>query len=72
MARDGVDKFKSEKYDLIIVDTSGRHKQQESLLEEMKQIATAVVYIFHSIYSIFVYMYLTHVSLIIRITIHVV
>lgn len=28
--------------DLIIVDTSGRHKQQEALFEEMRQVAAAV------------------------------
>ena len=28
--------------DLIIVDTSGRHKQEEALFEEMRQVATAV------------------------------
>ena len=28
--------------DLIIVDTSGRHKQEEALFEEMRQVAAAV------------------------------
>lgn len=28
--------------DMIIVDTSGRHKQQEALFEEMRQVAAAV------------------------------
>lgn len=42
IARDGVDKFREEKYDIIIVDTSGRHKQQESLFEEMEQVSQAV------------------------------
>ena len=30
---------RKEGYELIIVDTSGRHKQEEGLFEEMKQIA---------------------------------
>jgi signal recognition particle subunit SRP54 len=42
LAKDGVDQFKSEKFDLIIVDTSGRHKQEASLFEEMEQVQVAV------------------------------
>ncbi|KAG2374062.1 hypothetical protein C9374_011141 [Naegleria lovaniensis] len=42
IAKDGVEQFKNEKYELIIVDTSGRHKQEESLFEEMEQVAEAV------------------------------
>ena len=42
IARDGVDKFKAEKFDMIIVDTSGRHKQEDSLFEEMLQIQNVV------------------------------
>eukprot|EP00035_Acanthoeca_spectabilis_P021374 m.437867 g.437867 ORF g.437867 m.437867 type:complete len:534 (+) comp18169_c0_seq1:172-1773(+) len=42
IAADGVDKFKAEKFDVIIVDTSGRHKQEESLFEEMLEVAHAV------------------------------
>ena len=38
IAQQGVEKFKAEKKDLIIVDTSGRHKQQEELFEEMRQV----------------------------------
>ena len=34
----GVDEFKKASHDLIIVDTSGRHKQEESLFEEMRQV----------------------------------
>lgn len=37
----GVDKFKKESFELIIVDTSGRHKQEADLFDEMKQIAQA-------------------------------
>lgn len=32
----------AEKNDLIIVDTSGRHKQEDSLFEEMRQVSEAV------------------------------
>ena len=42
IAAAGVARFKAEKRDLIIVDTSGRHKQEESLFEEMRQVAAAV------------------------------
>lgn len=42
IAAQGVDKFKAEKRDLIIVDTSGRHKQEEALFEEMRQVAESV------------------------------
>lgn len=38
IAADGVDKFAEEGYEVIIVDTSGRHKQQASLFEEMQQV----------------------------------
>lgn len=43
IAEAGVAKFKEEgsKIDLIIVDTSGRHKQEEALFEEMRQVAAA-------------------------------
>jgi hypothetical protein len=43
IASDGVDKFKDENFEIIIVDTSGRHKQEDSLFEEMLQVDTAIV-----------------------------
>lgn len=43
IAQDGVEMFKKEGYEIIIVDTSGRHKQEESLFEEMLQVSNAVV-----------------------------
>eukprot|EP00899_Mesostigma_viride_P002874 jgi/Mesvir1/12588/Mv24180-RA.1 len=43
IATDGVERFKAEGHDLIIVDTSGRHKQEAALFEEMRQVADAVV-----------------------------
>ncbi|KAJ1950384.1 Signal recognition particle, partial [Linderina pennispora] len=42
IAREGVDKFKADKFDIIIVDTSGRHKQEAELFAEMVQISQAV------------------------------
>ena len=41
IAEAGVAKFKEEGRDLIIVDTSGRHRQEEALFEEMRQVAAA-------------------------------
>lgn len=43
IAQDGVDMFKKEGFEFIIVDTSGRHKQEESLFEEMLAVSNAVV-----------------------------
>merc|ERR1719267_95425 len=40
IAAEGVSKFKEEGYEIIIVDTSGRHMQEEALFEEMEQVAT--------------------------------
>lgn len=42
IAANGVKRFREERRDLVIVDTSGRHRQEESLFEEMRQVATAV------------------------------
>lgn len=42
VAREGVDKFKKEKFEIIIVDTSGRHRQEEELFKEMIEIGDAV------------------------------
>ncbi|XP_054153869.1 signal recognition particle subunit SRP54-like [Oppia nitens] len=42
IASEGVDKFTKEGFEVIIVDTSGRHKQESSLFEEMLAISTAV------------------------------
>lgn len=42
IARDGVNAFLKDKYDLIIVDSSGRHKQENELFEEMKQVENAI------------------------------
>lgn len=42
VATDGVAQFKKEKFEIIIVDTSGRHRQEEDLFAEMEQIQTAI------------------------------
>ncbi|XP_006654623.2 signal recognition particle 54 kDa protein 2-like [Oryza brachyantha] len=41
IAVEGVERFRKENSDLIIVDTSGRHKQEAALIEEMRQVAEA-------------------------------
>lgn len=38
----GVTKFRDERFEVIIVDTSGRHRQESELFEEMVQIGEAV------------------------------
>src|SRR5438105_5108255 len=35
IAKEGVTFFKEQKFEIIIVDTSGRHKQETALFEEM-------------------------------------
>ncbi|KAK5733773.1 Signal recognition particle [Elasticomyces elasticus] len=42
VARDGVEKFKKERFEIIIVDTSGRHQQENALFAEMVEIQGAV------------------------------
>lgn len=42
IAAQGVGKFKKERFEVIIVDTSGRHKQESELFQEMVQIGEAV------------------------------
>lgn len=42
VAREGVDRFKKERFEVIIVDTSGRHRQEQDLFDEMVQIQQAV------------------------------
>ncbi|KAF1813611.1 signal recognition particle protein [Eremomyces bilateralis CBS 781.70] len=42
VAREGVEKFKKERFDIIIVDTSGRHRQEEDLFTEMVDIQRAI------------------------------
>eukprot|EP00475_Leptophrys_vorax_P018660 TRINITY_DN2554_c0_g1_i1.p1 TRINITY_DN2554_c0_g1~~TRINITY_DN2554_c0_g1_i1.p1 ORF type:complete len:509 (-),score=173.49 TRINITY_DN2554_c0_g1_i1:37-1563(-) len=42
VAAEGVEIFREEKVEIIIVDTSGRHKQEAALFEEMEQVAAVV------------------------------
>lgn len=55
IAVEGVETFKKENCDLIIVDTSGRHKQEAALFEEMRQVSEATV--FHCILYLFLVMF---------------
>ena len=43
IAVEGVERFKKENCDLIIVDTSGQHKQEAALFEEIRQVSEATV-----------------------------
>lgn len=42
IAEDGVRQFVKDRYEVIIVDTSGRHKQESALFDEMQEISAAV------------------------------
>lgn len=42
ISEEGVNIFKKEGFDIIIVDTSGRHKQESDLFDEMKQVEAVV------------------------------
>ena len=55
VARDGVEQFKSEGFDVIIVDTSGRHKQEAELFTEMIEVADTVVRLIKAIYTFIFY-----------------
>ncbi|KAG6744213.1 hypothetical protein POTOM_052924 [Populus tomentosa] len=48
IAVEGVERFKKENCDLIIVDTSGRHKQEVALFEEMRQKPDLVIFVMDS------------------------
>uniref|UniRef100_A0A2P2I284 Signal recognition particle 54 kDa protein n=1 Tax=Hirondellea gigas TaxID=1518452 RepID=A0A2P2I284_9CRUS len=39
IVNEGLAQFKKENFEIIIIDTSGRHKQEDTLFEEMLQIA---------------------------------
>lgn len=40
--RSGLDRFKREKYNVVIVDTAGRHKDEEGLMKELKEYYEAI------------------------------
>jgi len=42
IAKHGLEHFKKERSDLVIIDTAGRHRNEKDLMEEMKRIASAV------------------------------
>ncbi|MBN1786508.1 MAG: signal recognition particle protein [Candidatus Methanofastidiosa archaeon] len=42
LAKEGVKHFKDKKYDIIIVDTAGRHKEEKGLIDEMREISKAI------------------------------
>lgn len=52
IAMEGVENFKKDGCDLIIIDTSGRHKQKKDLLEELCKIYKEMVYIQYYFYLI--------------------
>ncbi len=42
IVRTGVEKLRSEKYNVVLVDTAGRHKDEKALMEEMKNLSDVV------------------------------
>ena len=42
IAADGVNMFTEEGFEIIIVDTSGRHYQEDALFEEMLAVSNAI------------------------------
>jgi len=42
IAEEGVKSFRSQNYEIILIDTSGRHRQEAALFEEMQEISAAV------------------------------
>jgi signal recognition particle subunit SRP54 len=50
IAVEGVEKFKEENCDLIILDTTWLHKQEDALFEDLCQISDATVFI--TVYAI--------------------
>ncbi len=42
LAKEGVERFGKGRFELIIVDSAGRHRKEEALMEEMRQIAKVV------------------------------
>ena len=45
VAREGVSKFRKNDFELILIDTSGRHTQEEALFKEMKDLISAILII---------------------------
>lgn len=57
IAQEGVEKFRSENFEIIIVDTSGRHKQEDSLFEEMLQVNNVTVSLIFIITCVFTFIF---------------
>lgn len=45
---EGLERFEKMSQDLIVIDTSGRHKQEAGLFEEMQQLVQVAVNILFS------------------------
>lgn len=42
VAKEGAEHFENDSRDLIIIDTAGRHREEEALMEEMEKISTEI------------------------------
>lgn len=42
IAKEGVEHFENDSRDLILIDTAGRHREEEALMEEMKEISQEI------------------------------
>lgn len=42
IAKQGVEHFRKEDFDVVIIDTAGRHKDEKALIQEMKEISSIV------------------------------
>jgi len=42
IAENGLEYFRKERFDVVIVDTAGRHRNEKDLMEEMRQLAEAI------------------------------
>ena len=60
IAVEGVETFKKENCDLIIVDTSGRYKQEAALFKEMHQVSEAMVFFWNFTFSLLGYIVYNH------------
>ena len=54
--KNGIEFFKKSSKDVIIIDTSGRHKEEKALLDEIKQLSNEIkpdhIFLVNSIYKI--------------------
>ncbi len=42
IAMEGIENFRSQGFDVVLIDTAGRHKEEQSLMQEMREIAERV------------------------------